>query len=229
MPSRRRSGREDHVLHPVALVVEQHVFDFLELAVHRVAVERLHRQRLAIGILLARNLEFFFLGGELLDDLLLGDALRRRRVEFAFAALGGGDATRFNARMPSARKCRSDRREFIKVPVIIVFDESRGQAIPAAPPETGNATQTRQAPSLLHTAGQPEADQGIPIGVILSGGRAEQRASEVERISCFLSLRAMWFHIPARFWLGRHLRHAVSCGRFSSLRYTFLHHPFPLP
>ena len=90
MPCSVDPRRKHHVLHPVALVVEQHVFHFLELAVHRVAVEGLHRQRLPIGILLARDLEFFFLGGKLLDDLLLGDALRGRRVEFALTALGGG-------------------------------------------------------------------------------------------------------------------------------------------
>ena len=88
----RRLRREHHVFLALALVVEQHVFHLLVLAVHRVAVERLHRQRLPVGIVVTRNLELFFFGGEFLDDVLFGDALRRRRVEFALTALGGGAA-----------------------------------------------------------------------------------------------------------------------------------------
>src|SRR5271165_5885788 len=83
--------REHHMLDAVALVVEQHVFHFLELAVHRVAVQCLHRERLPVGVVFPRQLEFLLLGRKLLDDLLLRNALGRRAVQFALAPLGCRD------------------------------------------------------------------------------------------------------------------------------------------
>ncbi len=126
MPCSVEPGAKTHVLDPVAAVIEQHVFHFLEFTVHRVAVEGLHSQRLAIGILLARNLEFLFLGGETLDDLLLSDVFRRRGIKLALSALGRSERRQGSVvSRASARKCRSDRGEVIEVPAIIVFDESR--------------------------------------------------------------------------------------------------------
>ena len=73
----------------MALVVEQNIDDLAVLAVDGVALERLHHHILAIGVLLARNLELLFLGGKLLDDLVHGDAGRLRGVEVPFAAVIG--------------------------------------------------------------------------------------------------------------------------------------------
>ena len=62
-------GANTTCVEALALVVEQNVVDLLVLAIDGVAVQRLHGHALPVGVLLARDLELLFLGGELLDDL----------------------------------------------------------------------------------------------------------------------------------------------------------------
>ena len=60
--------REYHVLDAMALVVKHDVEDFVILAVDRAAVEGLHFDVLAVGVLVAGFGKFRFLGGKALDN-----------------------------------------------------------------------------------------------------------------------------------------------------------------
>ena len=57
-------GCEDNLLLAASLVVEENVDDGVILAVDGIAFERLNGDVLTIGVLLAGQLEFLFLGGE---------------------------------------------------------------------------------------------------------------------------------------------------------------------
>jgi len=65
----------------MSFVVEGDVEDFLELAVHRVAVQGLQLDRLPVGVLVASLFKLLFFRGEALDDLLWRAALGLRRIK----------------------------------------------------------------------------------------------------------------------------------------------------
>ena len=76
--------RKDHVLHLFPLVVKGHVEHFLVGAVDRIAVERHNLDVLPVGVLVPRLFEFFFFGGEVLDDFVDGSSLGQGFVERPF-------------------------------------------------------------------------------------------------------------------------------------------------
>ena len=72
---------ENHVIQPLALIIENNVKNLLILAGDVVAVEHLHFHRLPVGVLIARRFEFFLFGGEALNNVVGCDSLGLGRIE----------------------------------------------------------------------------------------------------------------------------------------------------
>ena len=85
----RRLGRKHHVFDTVALVVKQHIENFVVLAGDGAAVQRLYGDILPVSVLIASSFEFLLLGREALDDFLGRDAIQRRVLEGTLLRDGG--------------------------------------------------------------------------------------------------------------------------------------------
>src|SRR5208282_4646434 len=104
---------KDHGLELASLVVKGHVEHLLVGTVRGVAVERHYLDVLPVGVLIARLLELFFLGGEALDDFLDRDPLELGFVEGTFLRarrLGNHDDEQ-DERQQGAQQCGQRYRE----------------------------------------------------------------------------------------------------------------------
>jgi hypothetical protein len=81
----QRGLRGKHnILQPFALVVEDNIRDLLILTRNRIPIQHLHLHRLPVSVQIARDLKFFFLGSEALDDFVGSSSLGLGLIQGAF-------------------------------------------------------------------------------------------------------------------------------------------------